>query len=336
VIAPVGVISGFGLTTPLALWGLALVPLTLGVALLLRRRRTRYPVMFTNLDLLEQVASAHRRAWWRHIPLLLFLLALAAAAASVARPHLSLTSESHGALIMFVVDTSGSMQATDIAPSRLGAVVAVMQGMLSTLPQSTRVGLIGFSNQAEVLDAPTTNRKQVQSGLSVLTPSGGTALPVAMVQAVKVLLATARGEGIEPHAGRVLPAAVVVGTDGGTNRGTVSLQAVTTLAKTVGIRIFGVTVGTSHGTISRGPGLVRDGFDVPANPATVAFLARETGGQAYLAIDANGLYSIYHTLGRGVVRTTRRTDITSWFDLAAALLLPAGAGLLRLQVAALP
>ena len=73
--------------SPFFLLALLLVPVVLGVALWFDRRRARYAVAFTNLDLLASVARGARRPWRRWIPLALFLLALAAASTALARPR---------------------------------------------------------------------------------------------------------------------------------------------------------------------------------------------------------------------------------------------------------
>ena len=73
--------------SPFFLVALLIVPVVLALAVWFDRRRARYPVAFTNLDLLASVATEYRRPWRRWIPLALFLLALAAASAALARPH---------------------------------------------------------------------------------------------------------------------------------------------------------------------------------------------------------------------------------------------------------
>ena len=62
---------------PGLLWTLLLVPVALAAYLLAQRRRSRYTVRFTNLDLLANVVSAEP-GWRRHVPPAFYLLALAA------------------------------------------------------------------------------------------------------------------------------------------------------------------------------------------------------------------------------------------------------------------
>jgi Ca-activated chloride channel family protein len=327
----------FGFGAPEYLWTLLLVPALLVVASLVSRRRSRYAVAYTNVDLLASVAGSERSPWRRRIPVALLALALAAALAALARPHVSLRQSDYGATIMLVVDASGSMQATDIAPSRLAASVAAMQTFLNELPKSARVGLMAVSDQAEVLDSPTTDHAAIASGLDVLTPQGGTALGSGLEEAVRIVVSIAAAEGLHPSAGHHLPAAIVLATDGGQDRGTVGIQAVGQLAAQEGVRVYGVTVGTPNGVITRGAGLVAEEFAVPANPGTVALLARLTGGQSFVALSAPSLDTIYRDLGKSSIAShIDSTEITSWFEITAAGLLVLGFCLLRLRAAALP
>src|SRR6185436_8402546 len=97
---------------PAALLVLAFVPLTALIYLAAQRRRRRFAVRFTNVDLLADVVT-ETPSWRRHIPPLLFLLALTALALAIARPYETLNVAKRKATVMLVTDTSGSMQATD-------------------------------------------------------------------------------------------------------------------------------------------------------------------------------------------------------------------------------
>jgi Ca-activated chloride channel family protein len=327
---------GFQFGSPVYLWALVLAPLLLAFVLTIRRRRSRYDVAYSNVGVLGSVLKEGGTSWQRRVPLVLLCLSVAAMAFALARPHVALGSPVRGTTIELVVDVSGSMQATDIAPSRLAAAVAAMHAFANTLPRSAKLGLVATSDLAQSIDPPTTDRNAVNSSLDILTPHGGTALAAGVEQAVKVVMAVLAAEGVNPAPGRTLPGAIVVATDGGQNRGTVGLLQAAQLAHAVGVRIYGVTVGTPDGVISQGPGLVKAEYPVPADPGTVALLARATGGQAFTALSAAGLDTIYRQLATTVQSHSHTVEITSWFELAAALLLVVAVLTLRLQGGALP
>jgi Ca-activated chloride channel family protein len=329
-------LHGLGFASPLVLLVLLGVPVLLALVLVLRRRRSRYTVSFTNLGVLGEVAERHAARWRRRVPLILLVLALALEVGALARPHLRHLASDRGTTVILLVDVSGSMDATDIYPTRLRAAVDAMSTFVEALPKNDKVGLITFSDKVEVVDAPTTDHAAVESGLGVLTPEGGTALGTGVQVAVRTVVGTLAASGIYTTPGRYLPGAIVLESDGAQNRGTVSLTDSAELAKTTGVRIYGVALGTRHGYILQGKGLLRVKIQVPPDPGAVALLARESGGQAFAATDAERLDKIYRDLGDTVGRQYRQTQIASWFELAAALLLVGGVAAARLQGPALP
>jgi len=105
---------------PLLLATLAVIPLVAITYALMQRRRRRFAVRYTNVDLLAAVAG---RSYTRHLPALLGLLALAALLIAIARPQRTVAAERREANVLLVTDTSGSMLATDVKPTRLAAGV---------------------------------------------------------------------------------------------------------------------------------------------------------------------------------------------------------------------
>src|SRR6201999_4344553 len=98
---------------PLLLALLVLVPLALAAYVLAQRRRRRYAVRYTNVDLLASVAG---RNLTRHVPAVLSLAALVALLIAFARPQRLVADERKQATVVMVTDTSGSMLATDVPP----------------------------------------------------------------------------------------------------------------------------------------------------------------------------------------------------------------------------
>jgi Ca-activated chloride channel family protein len=103
--------------SPLFLLALLALPLLALAYVLLRRRPARYPVRFTNLDVLATVAAG-TTSWRRHAGALLFLLALAALLVGFARPQMNRLTDREEATVVLVVDVSGSMMAKDVKPTR--------------------------------------------------------------------------------------------------------------------------------------------------------------------------------------------------------------------------
>ena len=128
---------------PLLLASLAVVPLVAAAYVLAQRQSRRFAVRYTNLDLLAAVAG---RSYTRHVPELLGLLALAALLIAIARPQHTVAAERHEATVVLTTDTSGSMLATDVEPSRLVAGTVAARGFTRKLPAAFRLGLVMFSS----------------------------------------------------------------------------------------------------------------------------------------------------------------------------------------------
>ncbi len=326
----------FGFSSAHYLIGLLAVPLIFVFAVVVRRRQSRYTVSFTNLDMLRRIATNRPIRWRRRVPLILIALALSLAAAALARPHVQVAASDHSAVFVLLADVSDSMQATDVKPGRIYAAIDAMHTFVDELPKSDQVGLVTFSDKVKILAAPTTDHTSVDNALDTVSPEGGTALGVGVQGAVKLVLSTLAAEGKFHTPGQYLPAAIVLESDGAQDRGTVSPVQAAGFARSAGVRIYGVALGTRHGYITQGSGLLREVVHVLPDPSTVQLLAHETGGVAYDAASADSLNTIYRNLGSSIGRHPELTDITSWFDAAAALLLVSGLGAARARGAALP
>jgi Ca-activated chloride channel homolog len=326
----------FGFSSSRYLLVLVIVPLLFLFTALVRARRSRYAVAFTNLDVLAVATSRRRAQWPRRVPLIVLAFALAASAVALARPRIDLVSSDRGSTIILLADVSGSMQATDVYPERIYAAIIAMRDLVDELPKNDKVGLITFSDKVEVLHAPTTDFAAIDSGLDVLSPEGGTALGTGVEAAVETVVSTLAAAGVHHTSGHYLPAAIVLESDGAQDRGTVTPLAAAELAKAAGVRIYGVALGTRNGFITAGSGVLKETFKVPPDPTTVGLLARESGGQAFSATSAASLNTIYRNLGTSIGRHRQTTEITSWFEIAAAILLVSGVGIARARGAALP
>jgi len=323
-------------SSPLFLLALLVVPVVLVLALVVDRRRSRYPLAFTNLDLLAGLVK-ERRSLRRWVPLALLLLALACAATALGRPKARLSVPQNNSTVIFLVDVSGSMRANDVEPTRLDAAVSAMRTFLDKLPPKFKVGLVAFSSEPEVLAAPTRDRQLIRDTLGYLTPEAGTALGDGIQMAVRLAVTSLAKDGVQRQPGQqYLPAAIVLESDGAQNRGVLQPAQAAQVAKAAGIRVYGVALGTQNGVVSTGFGLYLNSIPVPPDPATVRQIAVTTGGKAYTARTANKLVDIYKSLGSSIGHKTELREVTSWFAVAAAVLLLGAVGTGRLVEGRLP
>jgi Ca-activated chloride channel homolog len=305
---------------PLLLASLALVPLVAVAYVLAQRRRRRYALHYTNVDLLAAVAG---RTWGRHVPALLGLLALAALLIALARPQHTVAAERHEATVILVSDTSGSMLATDVRPTRLAAAQAAARTFTRRVPDDFRLGLVTFGSAAEQRVGPTTDHTQVLAAINTLKVAGAT----AMGDALDLALRSTRAP-VSDIVGRAqrLPAAIVLLSDGASTRGKDPVD-VAQQARKEKVPIYTVALGTRSGTLDRNGRQV----PVPPDPLVLQDIAHDTGGQYFSAPDAAKLNAVYSHLGTRLAHVREKQQVTSAFAGGALVLLLAGAsvGLLR-------
>ena len=321
---------------PILLLTLLVVPLAIAVYLLAERRRMRYAVTFTNLDVLASVAGG--RSTRRFVPPALFLLALAFLCFAVARPERSTLVASDKATVILVVDVSGSMHATDVKPSRLGAAQAAVRTFLERVPKRVRVGLIAFSSEPEVAAPPSTDRELVRQSvdeLDFLQAYGGTALGDALAAAVELGKKTIREQtGPQTIAYTASKPNSLVSilflSDGKQTRGLLQPLDGAQRAKAAGIPVYTVALGTANGVLTTpfggfGGGATGRRIPVPPDPATLSSIAKLTGGKFFTARSADALQSAYKELGSKLGRVPGRKEVTNEaVALAALVLLAAG------------
>ena len=211
--------------------------------MLAQRRGRKFAVRYTNVDLLVAVAG---RSWTRHVPAVLALLAFASLLIAVARPQRTVAAERREATVILVFDTSGSMLATDVQPSRLAAAQAAGNTFVDSVPDGFRVGVVGFGSSAQQLAEPTTDHARVKATISSLQVAGAT----AMGDALKLAVNTARVPIPDGLGGsRRLPSAIVLLGDGASTRGSDPIDVVQDTKK-FKIPVYTVALGTQDGTLT--------------------------------------------------------------------------------------
>jgi len=311
--------------SPPGLLALLAVPAALGVLLVVRRRRARSPVVFTNIPVLEGLVVARPRRIRSAVPALLLLLALASAGGALAQPHARLPVQVDNTTVVLLVDVSGSMSARDVEPTRLDAAVAAMRSFVDRLPSRFKVGLVQFSDSAQVLAVPTADHERVHEALGLLVADSGTALGTGLATAIRLVQSSLARDGVVRRPGANLPAAIVLLSDGKQNTGSITPLAAAAQARTAGIPIDTVALGTRHGILGYGPFAKH----VAPAPGLMRRIAAVTGGKTAAATSSSQLAAFYGGLRDSVGHTTASRAITSWFAAAAALLLLAALGLGR-------
>jgi Ca-activated chloride channel homolog len=307
---------------PLVLIALVAIPALVALYGAHQRDRRRAEAAFAAPALAPSVVP-HRPRWRRHVPMLAFLLALAILILAAARPEKTVAVPVERASIMLVTDVSGSMQATDVKPTRLAAARAAAKRFVSSVPKTVNVGVMALSSKPRVLASPTPDRVAVNSALDQLAPRGGTGTGEAIQAATRILT---HAPGVR---GKRAPAAIVLISDGAAT-GKVDPVAAAQAARKAHIPIYTVALGTSQGTITVPRPGGRGGTEtrnVPPDPQGMAEVARASGGKAYTAADAGKLSDVYKHLGSLLGTKNEKREITAGFAGGGLVLLLLGAAM---------
>jgi len=306
---------------PLALVALVAVPLLVAAWVVLERRRRAGAARFASPALLPNLVD-RAPGRLRLVPAALLLLGLTALIVGMAKPHATLTVPRKDATVVLAIDTSRSMGAEDVSPSRLFAAVATASRFLDEIPSRYSVALVGFGSNAFVAVPPTRDRDLLRHGLSELKTGEGTAIGDA------VLLAARLGQSQKAADGVVPPTAVLVISDGARDGGRTAPLAAAKKAKALHVPVSTVLVGTPNGVVTaKLVGGYTEQIRVPASPGTLQQIATTSGGTFYRARTATALAAVYRTLATRIGHTTQDRQITDLFAAGAIVLLLAGAAL---------
>jgi Ca-activated chloride channel family protein len=305
--------------SPWLLLGLLAIPLLVGFYYVSQQRRRAYAVRFTNLALLNQVMGKGP-GFRRHLPAILFIVGVAGLLLSIARPQATIRVPKGQTSVMLAVDVSGSMAATDVAPTRIQAAIAAGRSLIDKLPSNAQVGLVIFNSQAQVIAPLTSDKGSVKDALGTLAPGGGTAIGSAIQVAVAQL-----ANITDPNTAKSQNyAMVVLLTDGTSNTGIDPATAAGEAARAkIPIQTVGVGVRNQTTMVQ---GRVVDGVDEQA----LQQISTATGGHYYYAADEAQLSKIYSDLGSKIGWVTTKLDLTVPLEALGAIILVAG-GLFSLR-----
>jgi Ca-activated chloride channel family protein len=313
-------LSEFGFLAPERLALLAL-PLALGLGyLLVQARRRRYALRFTTIEMLEQVAP-DRPGWRRHLTALALIMAVVVATLAFARPVIAGETLESVKIVVLAIDTSISMEAVDVAPSRIDAAREAAGSFLDSVPEGVAVGVIGFDGVARQLIAPTTRldavRRVIDGSISLGQLGEGTAIGEAVFLGIEAIESSSDAVGDEAPSGGEAAGTIVVLSDGETTMGRTNDEAAAE-ARRAGVPVHTIAFGTDAGTVTDPLGEV---VPVPVNEAALEKLAGQTDGKALTAATAEQLSQVYEDLGRSVQVEREQVEVGDWFAGAATLVL---------------
>jgi Ca-activated chloride channel family protein len=330
---------------PEALWLLLAAPALVGAYILLLRRKKKGAIRYASLGLVKEAIGPGQR-FRRHIPPLVFLLAMIAAIFAIARPSAVITLPSEQRTIILAIDVSLSMRATDIEPSRLGAAQEAAKAFVQEQPADVRIGIVSFAGTASVVQSPTRNRDDLVAAIDRLQLQRHTAIGSGIIVALATLFPDADidlesllfgarasrdgGRAIPPdRAGKAEPkpfmpvppgsyasGAIILLTDGRRTMGPDPADAAR-MAADRGVRVYTVGFGTAEGGMADvGGWSIYMRFD----EETLKTVADITRAEYFYAGSATELKKVYKQLNTQFVLEKKETELSALVAAAAAVL----------------
>jgi Ca-activated chloride channel family protein len=309
---------------------------------LAQRRRSRYALRYASLSLVKE-ALGRGPGWRRHAPPALFLLGLALMLLALARPASVVTLPAQEGTVILTMDVSGSMRAEDLKPNRLEAAKSAARAFVERQPTGVRIGVVSFSDNAFLVQAPTAEKEQVIAAINRLTFQRGTAIGSGLLTSLDAIFEAADIESSATLSstlptptpvpkGMYEPAIIVLLSDGESNRGPRPLEIVDRVAAR-GVRVYTVGVGSVEGTVLHFGGR---SMRVRLDEVTLKRLSEATDGDYFNAATEQDLHTIYQDLSTQLVFRKQHTEITALFTGIATVILLAAAGLSLLWFNRLP
>jgi Ca-activated chloride channel family protein len=309
------------------LWLLALIPVLAVAAFYVYRqlRRRAYAVRFTNVALLEKVAPKGLGAR-RHFAAGAFLLMLVTLASALARPATDAKQPLERATVMVAIDVSLSMQASDVAPTRIEAAKEAAKQFVKTLPDSYNIGLVSFAKSASVLVSPGKDKAAVEQAIDGLQLAEATATGEAVFTCLSAIQSVPADGASGPP-----PARIVLLSDGYRTAGR-PIEDAAAAAAAANVPVSTIAFGTDQGRVE----IQGQSQPVPVDRLSLQKLAETTRGHYYEAASLTELKQVYQDMGSSIGFKTVPREITQWYVGVGLLFAFAAAGMSLLWTSRLP
>ena len=258
----------------------------------LNKKRTQ--IQFSGFENFDGMRPSFRQRF-HYLPFVLKLLAFSLAIVALARPQSSLSGrdiKTEGIDIMMALDISSSMLAEDLKPNRIEAAKKVAEEFIDSRPND-RIGLVVFGGES-FTQCPLTTDHSVLKNL------------FAGIQSGILADGTAIGEGLGTAVNRIRNSkakskVVILLTDGVNNIGSIAPETAGEIAKTFGIRVYTIGVGTrgmAPYPVKSPFGIQYQNVEVQIDEPVLKKIAGETDGKYFRATNTGKLKEIYSEIDK--------------------------------------
>ena len=278
---------------PAYFWLLTIIPVMIVFHIFYLRRKTS-PMKFSGLRYFNGIKPSFKQRF-RLLPLVLKLCAFTLAIVALARPQSSTSGQNvttEGIDIIMALDISSSMLAEDLKPNRIEAAKKVAEDFINSRPND-RIGLVVFGGESFTQCPLTTDHavlKNLFSGIQSGLLADGTAIGEGLATAVnRIRKSTAKSK------------VIILLTDGVNNVGAIAPETAGEIAKTFGIRVYTIGVGTKG--MAPYPfktpfGIQYQNMEVQIDEKVLQQISDETDGRYFRATNTSKLKEIYTSIDK--------------------------------------
>jgi len=309
---------GVSFGEPWVLLFLGIIPLLYYFYRIYCKKRKEAALKFSTFSIVKEASASttsnnrtKRSTKFRaHLPFIILTIAMALIIVGLADPMIPFKRAKKGVNVVLAIDDSGSMQATDYKPTRLEAAKAAAKTLIKSLKPKDNVGIVIFESGATTACYLTPFKDKAINKLEAIEPrTGRTAIGDGLTLAIEMATSI-------PNKKKV----VILLSDGVNNSGVVSLQEAIQFAKTKGVQVYTVGLGSEKPVVI--------GYDLFGNPQyaeldeqTLKKIAADTGGKYYKSVNEKTLDEIYARISRHIKREWEETSIKDWFFIATFIML---------------
>jgi len=299
-----------GFYDPVWLAGLILIPVLAAVYFWMMRQKKKEAIRFSRLAFVKSALGDVKKSKRSHLIFAIALLAIAFIVIGLANPHIPLEQTKEGVNVVLVIDDSGSMQATDYQPTRIEAAKSAGDILIKSLDAKDYAGVVIFESGATTAAYLSPDKDRVREKLaSVSAKNGQTAIGDGLALAIDMAKSIPNRKNV-----------VILLSDGVNNAGVISPDEAVAFAKTAGIQVYTVGMGSSQPVVL--------GYDWLGNPqyaqvdeATLKSIAEKTGGTYFKSVNDQTLKEIYGSLNQQITREKEETSVAGFFYAGALVLL---------------
>jgi Ca-activated chloride channel family protein len=258
-------------------------------------RKSQASIQVSSSEAFDSPAASSIKVYLRHLPFIFRMVAVAALIIVLARPQSTdswQNRSTEGIDIVMAIDVSTSMLAEDLKPNRLDAAKDVAASFINGR-MNDNIGLVVFSGESFTQCPLTTDHavlmnlfKDIKCGII----QDGTAIGLGLANAVSRIKDS-----------QAISKVIILLTDGSNNMGEIAPVTAAEIAKTFGVRVYTIGVGTKGMApypFQTPMGVQYQNVPVDIDEDMLKQIATVTGGQYFRATDNATLANIYSEIDR--------------------------------------